>query len=94
MKWSPFCYYAKALCVRAIEQSRHVTIIHDGGAQEIWKQKYAILNFVFLHYRHSSGEKIKTNVIARKKNICDFLFCLASYLSAGKQDCDILFQAK
>ena len=34
-------------------------IIQDGGAREIWKQKYAILKFVFLHYRHSSGKKKK-----------------------------------
>ena len=35
-------------------QPFQVTIIQDGSAQEIWKQKYAILKFVFLHYRHSS----------------------------------------
>ena len=59
-----FSYKTKALCVRTIEQPRHVTIIQDGGAQEIWKQKHVILKFVFLHYRHSAGKKIKTNVIA------------------------------
>ena len=43
----------------------HVTIIQDGGAREVWKQKYAILKFVFHHYRHPSGKKkIKTSVIA------------------------------
>ena len=26
--------------------------------------------------------------------LCEYLFCLASFLSAGKQDCDILFQEK
>ena len=37
VKWLPFCYWTKALCVRTIdlEQPRHVTIIQDGGAQEI-----------------------------------------------------------
>ena len=35
LKWLPFCYYTKALCVRTIEQPRHVTIIQDGGAQEV-----------------------------------------------------------
>ena len=32
--------------------------------REIWKQKYAILKFVFLYYRNSSGKKNKTKVIA------------------------------
>ena len=52
-----------SLCQNITEQPGHVTIIQDGGAQEIWKQKYAIQKFVFLQNRHSSG-KNKTNVIA------------------------------
>ena len=48
----------KALCLITKGQPRHVTIIQDGGAQEIWKQKYAILKFVFLHYRHSPDKKL------------------------------------
>ena len=48
------------------EQPFYVTIIQDGGAQEIWKQKYVIPKFPFLHYRHSSEKKkkIKTSVTA------------------------------
>ena len=57
VKWLRFCYTTKALCLITKGQPRHVKIIQDGGAQEIWKQKYAILKFVFLHYRHSSEKK-------------------------------------
>ena len=59
MKWLPFCYKTKALCLITKGQARHVTIIQDGGAQEIGKQKYAVLKFVFLHYRHCSEKKLK-----------------------------------
>ena len=40
-------------------QPRHIIIIQDGGAQEIWKQKYVILKFVFLPYRQSSEKNLK-----------------------------------
>ena len=59
VSWLPFCYKTKALCLITKGQPRHVTIIQDGGAQEIWKQKYTILKFVFLHYRHFSEKKLK-----------------------------------
>ena len=58
-KWLPFCYKTKALCLITKGQPRHVTIVQDGGAQEIWKQKYAIPKFVFLRYRLSSEKKLK-----------------------------------
>ena len=35
MKWLPFCYKTKALFIITKGQPRHVTIIQDGGAQEI-----------------------------------------------------------
>ena len=59
VKWLPFCCKAKALCLITKGQPRRVTIFQDGGAQEIWKQKYATLKIVFLHYRQSSEKKFK-----------------------------------
>ena len=35
VSWLPFCYKTKALCLITKGQPRHVTIIQDGGAQEI-----------------------------------------------------------
>ena len=35
VKWLPFCYKTKAICVRTIEQPRHEIIIQDSGAREI-----------------------------------------------------------
>ena len=34
VKWLPFCYKTKALCLTTKGQPRHVTIIQDGGARK------------------------------------------------------------
>ena len=60
MSWLLYCSDTKSFCLLTKGQPIHVTIIQDDGTWEIEKQKYAILSFVFLHYRHSSGKKNET----------------------------------
>ena len=63
MSWLLYCSDTKSFCLITKGQPFHVTIIQDGGTREIWKQKYAILKFVFLHYRHSSGKKLNLTLL-------------------------------
>ena len=51
LSWLPYCFRTNALCVRTIGQPRHVTIIQDGGTQEIWKPKQAFFKFIIFGYK-------------------------------------------
>ena len=51
VSWWPYCFKTKALCANAKEQPLHIKIIQDGGAQEIWKPKQAVLKFIYFGYK-------------------------------------------
>ena len=57
--WLPYCSETKSDCSGTIRQPSYVTIIQDGGAQEIWKPKEAFLEFIFLEYKRFHWKKIE-----------------------------------
>ena len=44
VSWLPYCFKTKVLCANTKEQPWEVTIIQDGGAQEIWNQNKRFWN--------------------------------------------------
>ena len=58
VSWLPYCFKTKALCANTKEQPLYVTIIQDGGAQEIWKPKQAFLKFIYFGYNDSIRKRL------------------------------------
>ena len=59
VSWLSYCSKTNVLCVRTIGQPRHVTIIQDGDAREIWKPKQAFLKFIFREYKRIHWKKFE-----------------------------------
>ena len=57
VSWLLYCSDTKSFCL--IKKGNHFTSqLFKMAAPGKLKKKYAIVNFVFLHYRHSSGKKL------------------------------------